>query len=194
MREFIIRLVIIGMFFYIISLVMEHKAKNFINEKHQTLFSLIMTISIYIGGFMYSYKLSGSYSMLINVTIIIAGLGGYLTFQRNRVYFLKKIDKKFIMENKSQIIRIIEDYKSKYTDSISDITFLDTKIIFKRVSKEQAEECLSIIGNFLDQNRKEYTFKDYLIYFIKGHLIPTVITIAILFLIFKIMMYQPFLE
>jgi len=189
MRELIIGATIIGVLFYIITLIMEYKAKNFIYEKYNILLMSIMMASMYFIGFEYSYKQSGSYSMFINVILTIAVLGGYIIFQKNRIYLFKMIDKKFIMENKSEIIQIIEDYKSNYTDSKSDITLANTKLVFEKVSKAQAEECLSIIGNFLDENRREYTFKDYLICFIKGHLIPVVIAIVIMFILFKLITY-----
>lgn len=190
MRELIIRVTTIGIFFYIAYLILEYKAKNFIYEKYKILFTLIMMTSIYWSGFEYSYRRNGSYSMLISIIITIAGLGGYIIFQKNRIYFFKEIDKKLIMENRSEIIQIINDYKYSFTDVKSDITFANTKIVFENVGKIQAEECLSIIGNFLDKNRREYKFKDYLIYFIKGHLIPLAIAIVTVVIFFKLMAYK----
>lgn len=188
MRDLII-VTIVGLLFYIISCIMEYKAKNFINEKHNIFFLLIMMSSIYFIGFKYSYNQNRSYSMLINVLLTIAILGGYIIFQKNRICFFKKMDKKLVMENKSEIIQIINDYKSNYTNSNSEITFANSKIVFEKVSKVQAEECLLKIGNLLDENRREYTFKDYLIYFIKGHLIPIVLTIGAAFIFFKFISY-----
>jgi len=186
MRDLIIGVTIIGLIFYIISCIIEYKAKNFINEKYNIFNMLIMMTSMYFIGFKYSYNQIGSYSMFINVLLTIAVLGGYIIFQKNRIYFFKGIDKKLVMENKSEIIQIIDDYKSNYTNSNSEITFANSKVVFEKVSKAQTEECLSIIGNFLDENRREYTFKDYVIYFIKG-LIPIVLTIIAMFILFKFM-------
>jgi len=122
----------------------------------------------------------------LHVILTTAVLGGYIIFQKNRIYLFKRIDKKLVMENKSKIIQIIDDYKSNYTNSNSEITFANSKVVFEKVSRAQTEECLSIIGYFLDETRREYTFKDYIIYFIKD-LIPIVLTIVAMFVLFKFM-------
>jgi hypothetical protein len=188
MRELIIGVIAIVVFFYIIFLIMEYKTKNFIYEKYTISLMLIMMASMYLSGFKYSYNQHqiGSYGMLINVILAIVILGGYIIFQKNRIYLFKGIDKKLVRENKSEIIQIIEDYKSNCTDSKSDITYTGNRVVFEKVNKAQAEECLSIIGEFLDKNRREYKPKDYLIYFIKGHLMPAAITIAAMFILFKL--------
>ncbi len=187
MRELIIEVTIIGGFYYIISLILEFKVKNFIFEKHNILLILIMMVSLYLFGFFrYNNEQSISYTMFINVILAIAILGGYIIFQRNRIYFFKRIDKKLIVENTSEIKQIIEDYKSKYTDGKSDITLANNKVVFENVNKSRTEACLSLIGDYLDKNRKKYTSRDYLMYFIKFHLLPIVIMIAVLFIFFKL--------
>lgn len=187
MRELITEVLIVGVLFYIISLIMEYKAKNFIYEKYKILLMLLMMTCIYLIGYKYSYDKQrlGYYGMFINVILTIVVLGGYIIFQKNRIYLFKGIDKKLIRDNKSEIMQIIEDYKPNCPDCKSDITFTGTRVVFEKVSKIQAEECLSIIGSYLDESRNEYTLKEYLTYFIKGHLIPTVTAIAVLFILFK---------
>ncbi|WP_312699574.1 hypothetical protein [Sedimentibacter sp.] len=54
------------------------------------------------------------------------------------------------------------------------------------MSKTQVEECLSLIGDFLNENRKKYTAVDYASYIIKSWLLPSVISIAVTFIIIKL--------
>lgn len=115
------------------------------------------------------------YTMIINVVMVIAILGGYLIFQKNRIYYFKGIDYKLVKEYKNDIEQIIEDYRDNYLGRKSEITLLKNRVVFEKVNKENAKECLSLIGNFLDENRRDYSLKDYFIYFIKGHLTPTAI-------------------
>lgn len=185
MRDLVIVFSAIGLLFYITALIMEYKAKNYIYEKYNILLNLMMFVSIYSVGGVYKYKYSGSYSSFINVIIAIAILGGYVIFQKNRIYLFKGIDKKFIRENKREIIQIIENYKNNYTAANSEITLVNNKVVFEKVNKEQTEECLSLIGNFLDENRKEYTSKDYFNYYIKAQMIPLTIIIVAIYLLFR---------
>jgi len=67
MRDLIIGVTIIGLLFYIISCIIEYKAKNFINEKYNIFNMLILMASMYFIGFKYSYNQIGSYGMFINV-------------------------------------------------------------------------------------------------------------------------------
>lgn len=55
MQESMIVVVIIGAFFYIISIMMDFKAKNFIYEKQNISFMLIVMISMNLVGYVYSY-------------------------------------------------------------------------------------------------------------------------------------------
>lgn len=183
MKELMMIVVIIGVFFYIISVIMDFKAKNFIYEKQNILLVLIMAITLNLVGYAYSYfnEYPRTYTMMINVVMAIAILGGYLIFQKNRIYYFRGIDNKLIKEYMNEIKQIIEDYRANYLGGNSEITLLGNRVVFEKVSKEHAEECLSLIGSFLDENRRTYTLKDYLLYFIKGHLIP--IAIVILFAI-----------
>lgn len=84
MKELMIVVVIIGAFFYIASLIIDFKAKNFIYEKQNILFMLIMVISLNLVGYIYSYynDYYRTYTMMINVVMAIAILGGYLVFQK----------------------------------------------------------------------------------------------------------------
>ena len=185
MKELVIIVAIMGAFFYIISVIMDFKAKNFIYEKQNILFMLIMVISINSVGYAYSYynDYARTYTMMINVVMAIAILGGYLVFQKNRIYYFKGIDSKLIKENMNEIKQIIEDYRTNYLGVRSEITLLKNRVVFEKVSKEHAEECLILIGSFLDENRRKYTSKDYLLYIIKGHLMPIVIVILVAIII-----------
>lgn len=181
MKDLIIIVIIIGAFFYTISVIMDLKAKNFTYEKQNILFMLIMMISLNLVGYVYSYynDYARTYTVMINVVMAVAILGGYLVFQKNRIYYFKGIDNKLIKESRNEIKQIIEDYRTNYLGVKSEITLLKNRVVFEKVSKEHAEECLSLIGNFLDENRRKYTLKDYLLYFIKGHLLPIAIIILI---------------
>ena len=185
MKELVIIVAIMGAFFYIISVIMDFKAKNFIYEKQNILFMLIMVISINSVGYAYSYynDYARTYTMMINVVMAIAILGGYLVFQKNRIYHFKGMDIKLVKEYENDIKQIIEHYRNNYLGRKSEITLLKNRVVFEKVSKEHAEECLSLIGNFLDENRRKYTSKDYLLYIIKGHLMPIVIVILVAIII-----------
>lgn len=185
MDDLIKVLVIIGVFFYIISVIMDFKAKNFIYEKQNILLVLIMAITLNLVGYAYSYfnEYARTYTMMINVVMAIAIFGGYLIFQKNRIYYFKGMDYKLVKEYKNDIKQIIGDYRDNYLGRKSEITLLRNRIVFEKVSKEHAEECLSLIENFLEENRRKYTLKDYLLYFIKGHLIPVAIVILVAIII-----------
>lgn len=185
MRESIIAVSIVGVFFYIISLIIDYRTKNFIYQKHNLLFNLIMFISVYSVGEIYRYKISGHY-IFIHIIIMIAVIGGYLIFQKNRIYFFKGIDKKLVKENKYEIMQIIDNYKENYIGAKSDITFEKNKIVFEEVSKEQTEECLSLVGRLLDDERVKYTYRDYLVYIIKRHIIPLVIIAEAMYMLYRL--------
>lgn len=185
MDDLIIVIVILGVFFYIISIIIDLRAKNFIYEKHNILFMLIMVIILNLVGYAYSYfnEYPRTYTMMINMVMAIAILGGYLIFQKNRIYYFKGMDYKLAKEYKNDINQIIGDYRDKNLGSKSEITLLRNRIVFEKVSKEHAEECLSLVGNFLDEKRRKYTIKDYLLYFIKGYLMPIAIVILVVIII-----------
>lgn len=185
MDDLIIVVVILGVFFYIISIIMDLKAKNFIYEKQNILFMLIIVIILNLVGYAYSYfnEYPRTYTMMINVVMAIAILGGYLIFQKNRIYYFKGMDYKLVKEYKNDIKQIIGDYRDNYLGSRAEITLLRNRVVFEKVSKEHAEECLSLVGNFLDENRRKYTLKDYLLYFIKGYIMPIAIVILVAIII-----------
>lgn len=185
MKELVIVVVTTGAFFYIISIIMDFRSKNFIYERQNILFMLIMMISINLVVYAYSYynEYARTYTMMINLVMAIAIIGGYLVFQKNRIYHFKGIDNKLIKENMNEIKQIIDDYRANYLGVKSEITLLKNRVVFEKVSKEHAEECLSLIGSFFDENRRKYTLKDYLLYFIKGHLMPIVIIILVAIII-----------
>ena len=180
---------IIAGIFYIIYVIMDFMADNFIYEKQNTLLMLVMAILMNIAGFMHSryYYYDKTATMLVNIAVVTALLGGYLVFQRKRIYYFRGIDNKLINKYKNEITKIIEDYKADNLGRKADINFINNKLIFSKVSKDKTKKCLSLIGTFLDENRREYKLKDYLAYFIKGHLFPAVTAILIFFIFYKLM-------
>ena len=183
---------IIAGIFYIIYVAMDLMADNFIYEKQNTLLMLVMAILMNIAGFMHSrYHLYDRTStMVINIAVITAFLGGYLIFQRKRIYYFRGIDNKLIKKYRNEITQIIEDYKVDNLGRKAEITLINNKLAFKKVSKEQTKECLLLIGNFLDENRREYKLKDYLSYFIKGHVFPAAIAGLIFFIFYKLIQFM----
>ena len=188
MNDLVTSTAIIAGIFYIIYVIMDLMAYNFIYEKQNILLMLVMAILMNIAGFMHSryYLYDRTSTMLINITVITAFFGGYLVFQRKRVYYFKGIDNKLIKKYKNEIIQIIEDYKAENLGRKAEITFFNNKVTFKKVSKDQTKKCLSLIGNFLDENRKDYKLKDYFLYFIRGHLFPAITAVLIFFIFYKL--------
>lgn len=188
MSDLVTSIAIIAGFFYIIYGIMDLMADNFIYEKQNTLLMLVMAILMNIAGFMHSryYLYDRTATMLINITVITALLGGYLIFQRKKIYYFRGIDNKLIKKYKNEITQIIEDYKADNLGRKAEINFVNNKVVFKKVSKDHTKKCLSLIGNFLDENRREYKLKDYLSYFIKGHVFPAAIASLIFFIFYKL--------
>jgi len=124
----------------------------------------------------------------VALLIFLAIFSVLIITNKNKIYYLKGIDKNFVKENIYKISEIIDDYIDNNLDDKSKISFIKNRIVFEDVSKNQIRECLSLVGNFLDENIKKYTIKDYLIYCSKSIILPAVIIATIAFIIIKVIL------
>jgi len=122
----------------------------------------------------------------VALLFFLAIISIFISLNKNKIYYLKGIDKNFVKENINKISKIIDDYIDNNLDDKSKILFIKNRIVFEDVSKTQIKECLSLVGNFLDENRKKYAIKDYLIYYSKSIVLPAVIMATIAFILIKV--------
>lgn len=178
---------IVGM---IIILVMDFKFKYFIPETYNNILLIAMYLVFFVVRWAYSgfsFEAYDSFSMLIvTVAFIIINV----VFIKAKFYCFKGIDKKFVKKNRNEIAKIIQEYKIHNLDRASEISLGNNKIIFEKVDASQIEECLSLIENYLDENRDEYTVSDYLAYYTISMAVPLAILATILFMVFKLIGYE----
>lgn len=163
-----------------ITLTMDFKLKNFIPGTYNNL----LVISLYLVVFAVRWSASGfsfesydSFNLLIFPAVFILI---NIVFIKAKFYFFKGMDKKFVKKNRNEITEIIREYKCQNLQGTSDISLGYNKVIFEKVSESQIKECLSLVGKYLDDNRKKYTFKDYLVYYIKAAAVPAALMGAFL--------------
>lgn len=184
MESIIFNIAIILIAYIIIQIVMDLKAKNFIPETHYVIVSIVpYCVVIFNRSGIKSFHeiINDSYILLIILVVI---LGVFILLRKNKFYHLRRIDKKFIEEKENDISDIINQFKNSLEDE-SDITLVDNRIVFENVSKAQVQECLLLIGNYLDKNRKKYTYKDYMHCYTKSIILPIIITIAVIYILVK---------
>lgn len=190
MDGLVLRISIIIIAFIIVQVVMDFKYKNFIPEINYNIISFVVYCLIIFNGRSikgFHESANDSYILIIGLAVILAI---FVILRKNKFYHFKGIDKKFIEEKEIDILDIISKYKNTLYDK-SEISIVNNRIIFENVKKTQVRECLSLIGSYLDANRKKYTFKDYLIHYTKTYVLPSVIAIAALFIFFKALSYDP---
>jgi hypothetical protein len=178
MDGLVLRIVIIVFAFIMIQVVVDFKYKNFIPETYNYIISFVTYCVLIFSG-----RAINNLHELINDTYILficllVILVIFIILRKNKFYQFKGIDKKFIEEKENDILAIISNYKNTL-DSKSEISIINNRIIFEKVNKTQVQECLSLIGRYLEDNRKEYTVKDYLTYYTKTYIVPCVITIVV---------------
>ncbi|WP_019227954.1 hypothetical protein [Sedimentibacter sp. B4] len=186
MEGIIIKTIIIYLFFVAIMLTMDFKLKNFIPEKY----SNILIISLYIVIFAVRWAGTGFspeayylFSLLFVPAVLIII---YTIVIKSKFYCFKGIDKSFVRKNRDEISKIIQEYKSQNLQGTSDISLGSNNIIFDNVSASQIKECLSMIGNYLDDHRDKYTVRDYVVYYTKVFIVPSTIIAFLMFAAFKI--------
>jgi hypothetical protein len=186
MEGLFIEIIIIYLFFMAVMFVMDFKFKNFVPEKYYN----ILIIATYIVIFTVRWAGTGfspeAYYLLSLLFVPAALIVIYTLVIKSKFYCFKGIDKRFVRENRDELSKIIQEYKFHNLQGISDISLGSNKIIFEKVGASQIKECLSIIGNYLDDNRNEYTVRDYLIYYAKTLIVPLAIVSVLLFSVFKI--------
>ena len=186
MEGLFIEITIIFIVFMAIMLAIDFKFKNFIQETYYNIILIVMYLVLFVvrwahSGF--SFEAYDSFSLLI----VPAGLiVTYAVLIKSKFYCFKGIDKKFVKENRNEITKIIQEYKIYNLHGTSDISLGYNKIIFEKVSAPQIEECLSLIGNYLDENRDKYTVRDYLTYYARAMAVPAAIVAASLFMVYKL--------
>lgn len=186
MEGIFIEITIIYLIFIAIMFTMDLKLKNFVPEKYYNILIIAMYLVIFTvrwAGTGFSPKAYESLSLLIVPAALIVT---YTFVIKSKFYCFKGIDKKFVRENRDEISKIIQEYKFHNLQGKSDISLGSNNIIFEKVSSSQIKECLLMIGSYLDNNRNEYTVRDYLIYYAKTLIVPLAIVSVLLFSVFKI--------
>lgn len=186
----ILEIIIVFIVYEIISIIIDLKMKNFILERYNNVLIIIIYFVLFIdlrpdNGFG-----AETYYLYIPLLVPFAIFGIYIVLKKSKTYYFRGIDKKFIKENTNDISKIIEDFKNNYLDDKAEVSFVNNRIIFEKVSKTEIAECLSLVGNYLDENREKYTIKYYVTYYTKTIAIPVVIAATIAFVLMKITNYE----
>lgn len=191
MDEKILRIIIIFLIYTIVSVIMDFKIRNLIQEEYNILLWTVMS-TLFITVFWMNSGLIEIYDLLamflIPATIFII----YIKLRKSRIYCFKDIDRNFIEKNKSDILNIVYEYKNSNSDNEWEASIENNKIIFNKADKAQIDECLLLLGSYLYENRKKYTVKDYLNYYAKAIAVPAVIASAVVLIIAKISNYDSF--
>ena len=185
MDEKILKFIIILSVYIIISVIMDFKIKNFASEKYNIIV-IVATNYAFIVLVLFGNRLIDEiYNSFVMFLIPIAIFGIYIILKGNKTYCFKGIDKDFVKENKNEISKIINEYKNHHLDDKSEMFLKNNNITFSKVNKSQIEECLLLIGNFLDENREKYTITNYLTYYTKTIFAPVVIAVAVVLILNK---------
>ncbi|MBP1925103.1 hypothetical protein J2Z76_000960 [Sedimentibacter acidaminivorans] len=181
-------IIIILMGFTIISIILDFKLKNFILEAYKSIFFIIFYCAMFFKNMLKTNGLTTETYTTVALLIFFAIISISIISNKNKIYCFKGIDKNLVKVNINKISKIIDDYKDNNLDDKSKISFIKNRIVFEDVSKTQIKECLSLVGNFLDENRIKYTIKDYFTYYLKTLVLPSVIMATIAFLLIKIIL------
>ncbi len=176
-------IVIILIGFAIISIILDFKMKNFILEAYKSIFFIVFYCAVFFKNIFRINGLTTETYVSVTLLIFFAIISIFIISNKNKIYYFKEIDKNFVKENINKISKIIDDYIDNNLDDKSKISFIKNRIIFEDVSKTQIKECLLLVGNFLDENRKKYTIKDYFIHYLKTIALPYVIIVTTAFII-----------
>lgn len=186
MEGLFVEIMVIYLFFIGVMLTLDFKHKNFVPEKYYN----ILIIALYVVIFAVRWGRTGfspeAYDIFGLLVAPAALIVTYTIVIKPKFYCFKGIDKRFVREQREEISKIIQDYKFHNLQGKSDISLGSNNIIFDKVSAAQTKECLSMIGNYLDDNRPEYKARDYAVYFTKAILMPSAIIAVLLFAVFKI--------
>lgn len=186
MNGIMLEISIIIICFIIITIILDFIMKNFILEIYKSIFFIAFYCAMFFKNMMKTSGLTSETYTSVALLIFCAIISIFIITNKNKIYYLKGIDKNFIKENANKISMIIDDYTDNNLDDKVKISFIKNRIVFEDVSKTQIKECLSLVGNFLDDNRKKYTIKDYLIYYSKSIVLPVVIIATIAFILIKV--------
>lgn len=189
MNEIILEISIILIAFIIISIILDFKMKNFILEIYKSIFIIIFYCAIFFKNMMKTNGFTSETYTSVALLLFFSVISIFIISNKNKIYYFKNIDKNFVKENINKISKIIDDYIENNLDDKSKISFIKNRIVFEDVRKTQIKECLSLVGNFLDENRKKYTIKDYFAYCFKAIAFPAVIIVTIAFILIKVIGY-----
>jgi len=185
MDEKILKFIIILSVYIIVSVIMDYKIKNFASEKYNIIVIVATNYAFIVLVWFGNRLIDEIYNSFVMFLIPIAIFGTYIILKGNKTYCFKGIDKVFVKENKNEISKIINEYKNHHLDDKAEIFLKNNNITFSKVNKSQIEECLLLIGNFLDENREKYTIIDYLTYYTKTIFAPVVIAVAVVLILNK---------
>jgi len=186
--------IIIILVFLIFYMVINFKFKNLIPEIYNKMllaviyFMLIVKLR-YENGF-----LNGLYDLLYILLIMAAAIVAFTVLKKNKIYFFKGIDKKFIKSRNNEILHILQEYKNNNLDDEASIHLEKSSIVFNGLNKLQIKECISLIGSYIDENKGKYTIDDYVNYYVKTVAVPVIITLAVVTIFIKILSYRPTIE
>lgn len=181
-------IIIILMGFTIISIILDFKMKNFILEAYKSIFFIILYCAMFFKTMLKTNGLTTETYTSVALLIFFAIISISIISNKNKIYCFKGIDKNLVKENINKISKIIDDYKDNNLDDKSKISFIKNRIVFEDVSKTQIKECLSLVGNLLDENRKKYTIKYYFTYYLKTIVLPSVIMATTAFILIKVIL------
>ncbi len=192
MLEFIIIIFVFLLFYTIIGF----KLKNFIPEIYnRMLFVIIYFMILFRAWAENGYSFSNeTYSLFYLLLILTAAIAAFTVLKKNKIYYFKGIDKKFIKSRNNEISQILQDYEIDKLGYEASISLEKDRIVFNKLSKHQIKECLSVLGNYLDENREKYTINNYLSYYAKSIALPFIITAAVVFMFIKMLSYRPPIE
>lgn len=194
MAEKTIEFLIIILAFLIFRLLISFKFKNFIPEIYNKMFFVVIYFMIIVraiadNGFT-NEIFHFFYIFLISAVVIVA----ITIVKKDKTYYFKGMDKKFIKVKRNEITQLLQDYKNNNLKDEATISLNEDRIVFNKLNKLQIKECLSLLGNYLDENREKYTISNYLSYYTKSIVIPVIITIAVVFIFIKALNYHPPIE
>ncbi len=191
MHEKIMKIIIVSIVFIIISIRIDFKIKNFMPEIYYNILIIIFYFFLLVDVKSTNGLIAETYNSFVLLLVPISIMGIYNILKKKKIYYFKGIDKNYIKRNINEISKIVKDYKNNNLDDKSEISLINGRITFEKVSESHIseshiKECLSLIGSYLDENRKKYTVKDYLTYYTKTIAFPIMIVLAIVFILLKI--------
>lgn len=168
----------------IVFMIADYKIKNFTTDIYKFAIFIGTYVIMFISRIIFdmiSTTLMGKY--MVQLTVILFMSVMYMFLNKSKIYYFKGIDRKFVKENSDEISVLVTDYKNNLDDT-AEITFIKNRIIFDRVDSASIKKCLSLAAKYVDENRENYDFKDYMVYHIKFTVLPVVVSAVVILRLF----------